>query len=248
MFCIACGASIPEGAAFCPACGRAVGGEQPAGKDGARERNRVPAACTSCGSGSLKRVRRGEYLCEHCGHRFYTEANDPGPEEMQARLLELFEEADEYRDRGDHGKALMILIKGLDFAPEDAMLLMKLGMEYWALGMAEKARGYYLESEKRNPHTPIIYGNLGCLYLTQGQPAEARPYCEKAIAMIEENPFSATPRETAVTYGNYALCLGRLGDLDGAEKYLKIAEQKGYSEKSINNIRSELHLKRRRFF
>ena len=40
----------------------------------------------------------------------------------------------------------------------------------------------------------------------------------------------------------------RQGGLDGAEKYLKITEQKGCSQKSINNIRSELHLKRRRFF
>ena len=248
MFCIKCGASVPEGAAFCPACGAAVGGKQPAGNDGAKEKGGVPSTCTSCGSGSLKRVRKGEYLCEHCGHRYFTDAQDPGPEETEARLVALFTEADEYRDRGNHQKALEILTKGLDFAPEDAMLLMKLGMEYWALGAAQKARDYYLESEKRNPDNPIIYANLGCLNLTQGQPAEARMYCAKAIAMIEADPFSATPSETGIAYGNYALCLGRLGDLENAEKYLRIAEKKGYSAKSIANIRNELHLKKWKFF
>ena len=95
MFCIYCGTRIPENAAFCPACGTKVAvirveeKEKPSGKD------MRAVVCAACGSGNLKRIGNGEYLCEHCGSRFLTGEADDGksPEEKKANgIIQCFEE------------------------------------------------------------------------------------------------------------------------------------------------------------
>ena len=65
---------------------------------------------------------------------------------------------------------------------------------------------------------------------------------EKAVAIIVSDPLSASAEDTAVTYGNYAYCLGKLGDRKNAKKYLSIAKEKGYSKDSIDTICRDLHL------
>ena len=54
------------------------------------------------------------------------------------------------------------------------------------------------------------------------------------IAMIEADPMSASTADAAVTYANYAFCIGKLGDLAGARKYLTIAKKKGCNEQTLD--------------
>ena len=248
MFCIHCGNRLPDGAAFCPACGARTG------EEGQSEKNRTPETaeqdlvCTACGSHRLKRIRRGQYLCEYCGSRIYTEEADTGKsdEARDAELMALFTEAAAYEEKDDIRTELQVLARGLAIAPDNGTLMLKLGRAYWRLGDLPKAREYYQRAGELNPEDPIVFINIGTLYLTQGQYAQARPQYERGLAIMEADPLSATANDIAVAYGNYALCLGELGDKSRAKEYLKIAKEKGYSQESINNICARLRLNPRK--
>ena len=86
------------------------------------------------------------------------------------------------------------------------------------------------------------YTNIGSAYFKLGHYAEANAQYEKAVAIIASDPMSACAEDIAVAYGNYAYCLGKLGDMKNAKKYLSIAKEKGYSKDSIDTICRELHL------
>ncbi len=232
MFCMHCGTALPEGAAFCPACGAETGipGSTP------------PVICASCGSRALKRVRKGEYVCEFCGSRSYGsgEGEPKSPEAAEAELAALFAEASEYEQRDDIPAELRILVKGLDFAPENCSLLLKLGRAYWRLGQNRKALEYYRKAEQADPADPIVCVNTGNVWLVQGKYAKAKALYEKGLAIIEADPLSASPNDVAVSYGNYGNCLGKMGDLKGARKYLAVAKAKGYDPQSLANVCRQL--------
>lgn len=227
MFCLSCGARLPEKAAFCPSCGAKVGGG-----------GCVPLVCRVCGGNRLKRLRTGEYQCEHCGSVLLTERQESAGSEAErdARLDAILAEAAGYEEKSDWREELRVLSRGLDVAPDSCTLMLKLGRAYWRLGYTQKAQAYYRRAEELDPDDPIVYVNLGSLYLTGGLYDEARPQYEKGLALIEADPLSATQGDAAVAYGNYALCLGRLGDLEGAERNLRIAKEKGYRVQSVDYV------------
>ncbi len=101
---------------------------------------------------------------------------------------------------------------------------------------------YYRIAEDLYPNDPSVYNNIGSNYFKSGHYAQAKEQYEKAVAIIVSDPLSASAEDTAVTYGNYAYCLGKLGDRKNAKKYLSIAKEKGYSKDSIDTICRDLHL------
>lgn len=241
MFCISCGNLLPDNALFCPACGaKAAGEEKP------EEPYLHSLRCTSCGSVNLKRIRTGEYRCEHCGTVFRTEEQKPvkDKEAQDAKVAVLLSEAQTYAGKGDYRNEIQTLAKAMELAPEDNTVLLRLGRAYWRLGSHEKAMEYYRIAEELYPGDPIVYVNIGSAFLKLGHYAEAKEQYEKGIEIIEADPMSACADDIAVTYGNYALCIGKLGDKKGAKKYLSIAKEKGYDQKSIDTICSQLHLNR----
>ena len=243
MFCIYCGTRIPDNAAFCPACGSktaVIEVEEKKRPSGTHE-----IVCASCGSGDLKRTGRGKYRCEHCGSRFFVEEPEDAvsTEEDKAKLLALFAEAQEHAGRGDYQAELAVLSKGLKLVPEDATLLLKLGRASMRLGLVQEAMEYYRKAEEVNPGDPIVYVNRGVVYMKQDMAAEARPLFEKALAMIKADPMSASTADVAVTYSNYALCLGKLGDRAGAKEYLTAAKKKGCSKNTIDNVCRQLKIR-----
>lgn len=241
MFCISCGSSLPDNALFCPACGAKVTADAKPEEPHLRSMR-----CTSCGSSSLKIIRTGEYRCEHCGTKFYTDRQNPrgDVETLDAKVAVFLSEAAAYANKGDYRNELQTLAKAMELAPEDNTVLLRLGRAYWRLGLSEKALEYYRIAEDLYPGDPIVYANIGSAYIKLGHYAEAKVQYEKGIAIIESDPMSACADDIAVTYGNYALCLGKLGDRKSAKKYLSIAKEKGYSQESIDSICKQLHLNR----
>ena len=234
MFCIRCGGKLPDGAAFCPACGAKAGPETEARPEEAAP----PTACAACGSRHLRKVRKGEYRCEYCGSRFFTDGQDASAseEDVETELMALFEEAAAYESKDNISAELKVLLKGLDLDPENCLLLLKLGRAYWRLGLDEKSLEYLRKAEQLYPDNALVYFNLANIHLTRGEYAAAKPLYEKSLAAIEANPLSVSANDVAVSYANYGNCLGRMGDLKGAKKYLSIAKAKGYSSTSLANV------------
>lgn len=191
--------------------------------------------CDFCGGKKLKRIRKGEYVCEYCGSRFlYTADDDTDDEQVQARLMAIFAQAEEYEENGDLENELQTLTKGLETAPDNCTLMLKIGRAYRKLGEPKMAYEYYKKAEQLDPNDPVVYNNLGSLYLTQECYDEARSYMEKCMRMIEADPLSASIDEIAVIYNNYALSVGMAGDKDRARKYLKQAKEKGCAERHLS--------------
>ena len=200
--------------------------------------------CEFCGGRKLKKIRKGEYVCEYCGSRFlYNADDDSDDEQVQARLMAVFGKADEYEEKGDLENELQTLVEGLEIAPDDCTLMLKIGRAYRKLGEPKKAYEYYRKAEQLDPTDPVVYNNLGSLYLTQECYAEARPYMEKCMRMIETDPLSASIGEIAVIYNNYALSEGMAGDRNLARKYLKLAKEKGCAEEHLSYTCGKLGIK-----
>ncbi len=239
MFCISCGAALPDDAAFCHTCGAKV-----SGGDGPETVLLHSMRCSACGSGSLKRIRMGEYRCEHCGTMFHTNELHPAADQetVDAKVAILLSEAVAFADKKDYHNELQVLTKAMELAPENDTVLLRLGRAYWRLGSLEKAMEYYQAAEELYPDDPAVYINIGSVFFKSGHYEEAKAQYEKAIAIIVSNPMSACAEDIGIAYGNYAYCLGKLGDRENAKKYLSLAKEKGYSKESIDAICKDLHL------
>ena len=203
--------------------------------------------CASCGSNVLKKIKKGEYVCEYCGSRYlFDDDKSIDDEQTQSDLMSIFAEAEAYRAKGELEKELQALVKGLDIAPDNCTLMLKLGRTYRMMGEPKKAYEYYRKAEELDPDDPVVYNNLGSLYLTQERYEEAKPYMDKCLKMIEEDPLSADIDEIAVIYNNYALSIGKAGDLDSARKYLKMAKDKGCAERHLSYVCDKLKIDKRK--
>ena len=241
MFCMSCGAVLPDNAAFCPGCGAKVK------EEGNTEKTHLHSMkCTSCGSSDLRKVYRDKYRCENCGTILYLDGQRQNTGEDQeavaAQVAVLLSEAAAFAEKKDYHNELLTLIKAINLAPEDNTVLLRLGRAYWRLGSLEKAMEYYRIAEDLYPNDPSVYTNIGSAYFKSGHYAQAKEQYEKAVAIIVSDPMSACAEDIAITYGNYAYCLGKLGDMKNAKKYLSVAKEKGYSKDSIDTICRDLHL------
>ena len=206
----------------------------------------VNMTCPNCGAQLQIDADRAQVFCEHCGTKLYTgeQMSDGDVEKHEAEAAALLSEAQGYAEKKDYRNELRTLAKAMEIAPENNTVLLRLGRAYWRAGLPEKALEYYHIAEELYPEDPIVYANIGSAYLKLGHNEKAKEQYEKAISMIEADPMSACADDIAITYGNYALCVGRLGDRNTAKKYLSIAKEKGYSKDSIDTICGELHLLR----
>ncbi len=234
MFCISCGKMLPDNALFCSACGTRVEQKSPL----------FTLKCTSCGSSNLKRLRAGEYRCEHCGTSFFSKEQSDREEDSDARLVSLLDKAEAYAEKGELQSEHKALATAYSLAPENNDVLLRYGRSYIKLGFPQKAMEYFRKAEALFPEDPVVYVNIGTALLKEGHFAEAKQQYEKGLSIIEEDPASASLGDIAVTYGNYALCVGKLGDRKTARKYLSIAKEKGYRSASIDWICRELHIPR----
>ena len=163
--------------------------------------------------------------------------------QREAKLLAVFQEAVRWDEQGDNAKEVEVLLGAVSFAPDSCDLMVKIGRAYRRSGFNQKALEYYEKAQRINPNDPTIYANMGAVYLSVGQYAAAKPYYEKGLALFEANSLAGTQNDRAVANGNYALVLGKLGDIKGAKKHLVIARKAGYGTDRITNICQQLNIK-----
>lgn len=232
MFCEHCGNQISDTAKFCPHCGAKVaapipsqGSSQPPSMSGQRL-----VACTACGSHELRQLSHGVYLCEYCGSRFLVDDDKTitDAEVVDAQVLAAYLKANDYSDKEDYTNELQTLVAVLPLAPNNTVLRNKIGRAYRRLGLNDKALEQYNKAMELDPDNPSSYANIGILNLILDNCSEAKTYLEKALGMIEKNPDSATPGDKATFWGNYAYCVGKMGDKTRAYQLLDKAEKMGY--------------------
>ena len=160
------------------------------------------------------------------------------PEDLNAILAQ----AEDYQKKDEYSKELPVLLRAYAIAPENTTVLLRLGRVHRRLKNYQKAMEYYERAKELDPKDPTLYTNLGSLYHHMGEFAQARENQEKAIRMMEADPKSVTQQDWAVTYANYGWTLGKLGDMAGARKNLRIAKDKGYSLDSIKFICEQINL------
>lgn len=123
MFCMSCGAALPDNAAFCPDCGAKVTGE------GNPEKLPLHSLkCICCGSSDLRNLYKGKYRCEHCGTILCTDEQNAGEEQeaVEAQIAVLLSEAAAFAEKKDYQNELATLTKAKDLDPEDNTVLLRL--------------------------------------------------------------------------------------------------------------------------
>lgn len=162
--------------------------------------------------------------------------------EREAQLMEVFVQAAALSDKEEYAKELSLLLANQELGAGSADYMQKLGRAYRRVGNTPKAMECYEKAKELNPKDPVIYANIAIAYTVEGHYDTAKPYFEKCLAMAEAAPLSITQTSLASVYGNYALCIGLMGDMKGAKKYLKLARDKGYPGTSVSYVCDRLHI------
>ena len=160
----------------------------------------------------------------------------------EIKLISLFTEAAALAEKGEYAKELDLLLSNAELGSKSASYMIKVGRAYRRLGYNHKALEYYEKARELDPKDPTIYSNIAIVYVTAGEYSEGKPFFEQAISMAEAAPLSVSTGDLASIYGNYARCIGMLGDIRGAKKYLKLAKDKGYNEAYFNDVCQTLHI------
>ena len=163
-------------------------------------------------------------------------------EEREAALYDIFSEAAEFEKKDQYAEELEILMKGMRVDPENYNLLIKIGRANRRLGNNANALEYYEKAKSIDPNNPAIYLNIAIAYLASAQYNDAKQYFEQAFAITEKNPLRLSQSDKAILNGNYALCLGQMGDLRTAKKHLRTAIELGYPQSSIDTICNTLNI------
>lgn len=222
MFCVHCGKSIAEGMKFCGNCGNRVGNVTPKSRF-------LDNKCASC-TAQLKRLTPGHYLCEYCGSEYFTdEAGQVTQQKLtEKEILDAMYRAARYERQNDPRRELQTLLDAVERAPDNVLLLVKLGRAYRRNNLYAKAVEQYEKALQYNPNYAGAYVNLGAVHiLTQNYP-QAEDFLRKGIRLMEQNRMDYTGDDYAVAYSNCAIAVGKQGRLPEAKQLLKTAEDNGY--------------------
>lgn len=225
MFCTECGNKVGENEKFCRKCGTKLQNNVHEPKP----LNKLDNRCDSCGAG-LKKLSAGHYVCEYCGSEYFT--NEKG-EVSEAKLteretLDAMYRAAQFEKKNQFWEELQCLLEASERAPDNAILLVKLGRAYRRNNMYAKAVECYEKSIKINPSYGNAYVNLGTIYILEEQYAKAEQSCRKGIELMNANRIEYTNGDYAIAHSNCAIAVGKQGRKEEAKRLLKIAENNGY--------------------
>ena len=154
--------------------------------------------------------------------------NTQKTQEKNEALKDILRQAESCEKKDEFKKELDILLTGLSVDAENAELLNRIGRAYRRLGDYNTALDYYLRSAKADPNSLWIGTNIATAYLFLGEYEKADQYFRGEIRKLEASNNPQARDMLALTYANYALCVGRMGDLNKARVFLSKAEQAGY--------------------
>lgn len=195
--------------------------------------------CPGCGAILVLSKDRRNMICEYCGST-YPVKNINGAlaskDAVDAKIVSLYAEAEEYRQKEDYGLELNALASALELSPDNARTLVKLGRAYRTMNFFAKAEECYERAIEVDPQYGAAYCNLGAICLLSGENQKAVEYYEKGIELVDKRNAS----DYSTSLANYALAIGRSGDKRKAAALLDKAEGLGY--RNGKAIRKELKI------
>lgn len=193
--------------------------------------------CECCGSSSLHKAESNVLKCDFCGSTYWLGSDQQivSKELTDAKLLWLWDKAEDCRLAGKYADEVQILAEALELDENSAISWGKIGLAYRHLSWNSKALECYNKAIAIDPNRPRTYSNIGMIYFDKGDMQGAVMYFEKALGMIsKEDKYYPT------VLANYAHALGKLGDKKRAAAVLKDAERAGYQNGSL--VRKDIGL------
>ena len=135
---------------------------------------------------------------------------------------------------GDKEAARKFYEKAMEIEPENKFLRQNLALNLATTGNIDEAIRIYEKLAADYPEDNEIWQDLGIAYGYAGKINEAIECLERAIKI----------KPTATAYYNLGVARKKMGDLEGAIKYLKLYLENaaGENEEKIRNVRAELAL------
>ena len=94
--------------------------------------------------------------------------------------------------------------------------------------MYQKALECYNKAIEINPNDGVAYTNIGSVYIWLKEYSRALSYCRKGITLMEQGLKKPTKTEYTHCLANYAIALGKTGQIDKCNEYFRKAESYGY--------------------
>ena len=167
--------------------------------------------------------------------------NTDSEADQEEQFKSLIYQSTDYHMKERYQEELDVLLRAQKIKPDNIHVLVKLGRVHRCLGDNIKAMEFYNKAKDMNPRDPTIYVNMASVYVMSGDYANGKPLYEQALDLIEDGA-PATIQDKAAIYANYAICIGKLGNIKVARKYLIKARRNGYDEKTIIQACNTLNL------
>ncbi len=145
------------------------------------------------------------------------------PEKKEPTVEEYLEQADYLDADGKYEEELNVLAEALKLDRRNMSVLTRLANCYYTLEDNDKAATIYKKMVEIDPQNGAAYAGLGIVLTDLNDYSGAIAAFEKGLPM--ENIGEAL---FWTAYANYAVCIGRLGDLERADRMLSEAEQAGF--------------------
>lgn len=176
------------------------------------------------------------------GQSCQANSSDPDMEtDLETKFNKILYKSSVYHEEEKYDQELDALLLAQKLKPDNASVLIKLGRVHRILGDNLKALEFYNKAKAIDPRDPTIYMNMGAVYTLKGDYATGKALYEQAIDLFE-NGATGTINDRATCYANYALCIGKWGNIKVARKYLIKAKRNGYNEKNIIGICGMLNI------
>ena len=202
----------------------------------------IRVQCGACGSLKLKRSGN-MYICEFCGSKYFIDSE--GKEEKsiltETKVVALIEEAKKLHRSAQYARELDVLVEAFNLDENNSSIMVYLGRCYGSLNYPNKAIEFYNKAIEINPYEGAAYINMGTIYLLRCEYENAKQCYDKGIPLIDKCKF-----DYWVAQANYAVAIAKLGDPERAEKMIREAETRGYSNGDV--IRKMAGIKKKTFF
>lgn len=225
MFCGNCGNKIDDNSLFCNMCGARLDRT-----DNGHTEKVFSYKCESCGA-KVKKLSSTHYMCEYCGSEYDINCENivTHAKITEKQILDVFYKAAQFEVKNKFWEELQCLLSIVDEASDNVMFLVKLGRAYRRNNLYQKALACYENAKQINSEYANVYTNIGAVYICTKQYKQAEKPCLRAVELMNKNRGEYSNDDYAVAHSNLAIAVGMQGRKEEAKRYLKIAEDNGYT-------------------